>query len=414
MATAYEQEREKIKRRILSALREDPRVAGCLDYGASGHGAGDQWSDLDLALFIRDKDLAAFESDWQSWAGQFGELLLTTISFVGNPWAVYDTGATPLRVDFSFKPESFIPDLTSLPLSPVSTEEMILYDDTGGALPTAVSQLVGKSLQPPDLFAAFSQACGDFWIMLLRCHTRLQQEQFWSSRHDFQTLVLPNLIALLRLRYRATAKWLASNPPDGIETVLDQEVLARLKRCLPDRDDRDLHRAMRETAEFGAETCSQLNEIHGWSWPDILAQKTLALFSFGVAELNGLSPLYLKPIGIIQNNIEKLLPPNEIKPVPSRIIIDPVLSAGLDGLEENQRLLVIFQFHKLAGYELHQHPKNNPQLPRKGVFALHSPKRPNPIGVTEVDLLRREGNILHVRGLDAVNGTPVLDLKLNS
>jgi tRNA-Thr(GGU) m(6)t(6)A37 methyltransferase TsaA len=414
MATEYEQAREEIKRRILSAIKDDPRVAACLDYGASGHGRGDQWSDLDLALFIRDQDMAGFELDWQSWAGQFGDLLLATISFAGNPWAVYDTGATPLRVDFSFKPQSFIPDLTGLPLSPLSTEEMILYDDTGGALLTALSQLLGKSLQPPDPYAAFSRACGDFWIMLLRCHTRLLREQFWSARHDFHILVLPNLLALLRLRYGATTKWLASNPADGIEAVLDQEVLARLKRCLPDRDDRDLHRALRETAKFGAETCSQLNETFGWEWPDKLAQKTLALFSPGAAELNALSPLYLKPIGIVQNNVEELLPPNEIKSVPSRITIDPVLSAGLDGLEGNQRLLVVFQFHKLAGYELHQHPKNNPQLSKKGVFALHSPKRPNPIGVTEVDLIRRDGNILHVRGLDAVNGTPVLDLKLNS
>ena len=83
------------------------------------------------------------------------------------------------------------------------------------------------------------------------------------------------------------------------------------------------------------------------------------------------------------------------------------------GVTGNQRLLVIFQFHLLDDYELHQHPKNNPDLAKKGVFALHSPRRPNPIGVTEVALVRREGNVLHVRGLDAVNGTPVLDLKLN-
>jgi tRNA (Thr-GGU) A37 N-methylase len=49
--------------------------------------------------------------------------------------------------------------------------------------------------------------------------------------------------------------------------------------------------------------------------------------------------------------------------------------------------------------------------PRKGVFGLRSPRRPNPIGVTVVDLLSVEGNVLRVRGLDAINGTPVLDLK---
>ena len=48
------------------------------------------------------------------------------------------------------------------------------------------------------------------------------------------------------------------------------------------------------------------------------------------------------------------------------------------------------------------------------MFALHTPYRPNPIGVTVVDLLSVEGNVLRVRGLDALNGTPVLDIKLES
>ena len=48
---------------------------------------------------------------------------------------------------------------------------------------------------------------------------------------------------------------------------------------------------------------------------------------------------------------------------------------------------------------------------RRGVFALRSPNRPNPIGVTVVDLIGIEDNVLRVRGLDAINGTPVLDLK---
>ncbi|GAG48809.1 unnamed protein product, partial [marine sediment metagenome] len=49
--------------------------------------------------------------------------------------------------------------------------------------------------------------------------------------------------------------------------------------------------------------------------------------------------------------------------------------------------------------------------PRRGVFALRSPMRPNPIGVTVVDLVSVEGNVLCVHNLDAINGTPVLDLK---
>ena len=413
MADMYEQTREEIKGRILKAIDADARVVGCLDYGATGHGEGDQWSDLDLALFIREKDLAAFESEWPAWAGQFGELLLAYTSFVGHPWAVYESGDSPLRVDFSFKPDSFIPQLKNLPLSPGDPKQMILYDETGGELATAVSHLIGHSLEPPDLQAAFIQACGDFWTMLLRSHTRVLRRQYWAARTDYHALVLPNLCALLRILNGATGKWQASNPTDGLENALNQEELARLKECIPDRDDRDLLRAMREAAEFGIQTCTKISEDRGWGWPQKLAQEACALLSPGAAEISGLPALYVKPIGIIYNSVEDLLPPQAIKAVPSRIVIDPALSDGLDGLTGGQRLLVIFQFHKLSGSELLQHPKNNPQLAKKGVFALHSPLRPNPIGVTEVDLLRREGNILHVIGLDAVNGTPVLDLKLN-
>jgi tRNA-Thr(GGU) m(6)t(6)A37 methyltransferase TsaA len=129
--------------------------------------------------------------------------------------------------------------------------------------------------------------------------------------------------------------------------------------------------------------------------------------------MTNLPAVTMEPIGIVENGIEELLPPDAIKAVPSRIVINPEFAPGLDGLMGGQRLLVIFQFHLLSDFDLHQHPKNDPTRPKEGVFALHSPRRPNPIGVTEVDLVKREGNVLHVRGLDAVNGTPVLDLKLN-
>ncbi|MFN2137612.1 MAG: SAM-dependent methyltransferase [Candidatus Promineifilaceae bacterium] len=130
--------------------------------------------------------------------------------------------------------------------------------------------------------------------------------------------------------------------------------------------------------------------------------------------MNQLNSITMHPIGFVENSIDELLPPDAIKSVPSRIVVDPKYAPGLDGLGAGQRLLVIFQFHRLESYELHQHPRNDPKRPKVGVFALHSPRRPNPIGVTEVDLVKRAGNVLYVRGLDAVNGTPVLDLKLNS
>lgn len=413
MSSGYEATRSQIRAHIVRVAESEPRITGCLDYGATGHGSGDQWSDIDLALFIRDEALDSFEATWQSWATQFGPLLLAYTSFVGHPWAVYDTGAAPLRVDFSFKRDSSIPELGALPLSPLNAQEMVLYDGTAGALTRAVTQLVGRSLEPPDIEEAFTQASGDFFTMLLRCHARMMRGHFWAARNDFHAVILPRLMALLRVESGATDRWLASNAADKIEEAVGEHRLLTLRACLPNSEDRDLARAMLAAAELGSAVCASMNQTHGWAWPELLAGQTELLLGPGLGEESRLPPVTMRPIGIVSSSVDELLRPDVIKSLPSRIIVNAALNAGLEGLEGNQRLLVVFQFNRLAGFDLLQHPKNDPSKAKRGVFALHSPQRPNPIGVTEVDLLRREGNILHVRGLDAVNGTPVLDLKLN-
>lgn len=116
-------------------------------------------------------------------------------------------------------------------------------------------------------------------------------------------------------------------------------------------------------------------------------------------------------IGHVENNFDEPASPPEIRAVESRIVIDPSLVEGLKGLEPGRRMMVVFCFHRSQGFDLLQHPQGDRSRPRRGVFALRSPRRPNPIGVTVVDLVSIEGNVLLVRGLDAINGTPVLDLK---
>jgi tRNA-Thr(GGU) m(6)t(6)A37 methyltransferase TsaA len=93
------------------------------------------------------------------------------------------------------------------------------------------------------------------------------------------------------------------------------------------------------------------------------------------------------------------------------IVVDEELTEGLQGLQQGQQLMVLFYFHRSQGFELLQHPRGDSSRPRRGVFSLCSPRRPNPIGVTMVDLLEINGNRLRVRGLDAFDGTPLLDLK---
>ena len=83
--------------------------------------------------------------------------------------------------------------------------------------------------------------------------------------------------------------------------------------------------------------------------------------------------------------------------------------AGLTDIEGFSHLFVIWIFHQADGYDLTSTPPTDDRP--HGVFASRSPKRPNPIGLTVVELLRRDGPRLHVRGVDMLDGTPILDIK---
>jgi tRNA (adenine37-N6)-methyltransferase len=89
--------------------------------------------------------------------------------------------------------------------------------------------------------------------------------------------------------------------------------------------------------------------------------------------------------------------------------IKPEFELGLTDIEGFSHLFVIWAFDRSEGFELVGMPPsdNRPH----GVFATRSPKRPNPIGLTVVELLRREGPRLHVRGVDMLDRTPILDIK---
>ena len=85
------------------------------------------------------------------------------------------------------------------------------------------------------------------------------------------------------------------------------------------------------------------------------------------------------------------------------------LEAGLTDIEGFSHLFVLWAFHRSDGFDLLGTPPIDDRP--HGVFATRSPRRPNPIGLTVVELLRRDGPRLHVRGVDMLDGTPVLDIK---
>jgi tRNA (adenine37-N6)-methyltransferase len=87
----------------------------------------------------------------------------------------------------------------------------------------------------------------------------------------------------------------------------------------------------------------------------------------------------------------------------------PEFVPGLADIEGFSHLFVIWEFDRSAGYELLGTPPSDSEP--HGVFATRSPRRPNPIGLTVVELLYREGPVLHVRGIDMLDRTPILDIK---
>ena len=115
------------------------------------------------------------------------------------------------------------------------------------------------------------------------------------------------------------------------------------------------------------------------------------------------------PIGIVRYWGESKHTGNE-----KQIEVYDQFSDGLKGIENADSLWVLFWMHKLSEDDrqvLQAHPRGDAAKEKRGVFALRSPMRPNPIGLTKVKLVERKGNVLIVEGLDALDETPVLDIK---
>jgi tRNA-Thr(GGU) m(6)t(6)A37 methyltransferase TsaA len=92
-----------------------------------------------------------------------------------------------------------------------------------------------------------------------------------------------------------------------------------------------------------------------------------------------------------------------------KLNILPALEAGLIDIEGYSHLIVLWAFSHSEGFDLMVTPPSDDRP--HGVFTTRSPRRPNPIGLTIVELLGREKNSLHVRGIDMLDGTPILDIK---
>jgi tRNA-Thr(GGU) m(6)t(6)A37 methyltransferase TsaA len=98
--------------------------------------------------------------------------------------------------------------------------------------------------------------------------------------------------------------------------------------------------------------------------------------------------------------------------VEGRLVLDSQYTMGLAGISAGQQIVVLFQFHKSAPFSGEFLTQTPPHLDKaSGVFSICSPRRPNPIGLSVLTVLAVEENILHVRGMDMFDGTPILDIK---
>jgi len=119
----------------------------------------------------------------------------------------------------------------------------------------------------------------------------------------------------------------------------------------------------------------------------------------------------MEPIGYVTNGVDSPIDCGWAK-VESRIVFQEYLIPALLGLSDFSHLLVVFWMHLAQPpTTLQRRPQNRDDMPDVGLLSQRSKHRPNPIGITTVPLVRIVGREIVVRGLDAVNGTPVLDIK---
>jgi tRNA-Thr(GGU) m(6)t(6)A37 methyltransferase TsaA len=121
----------------------------------------------------------------------------------------------------------------------------------------------------------------------------------------------------------------------------------------------------------------------------------------------------VEPIGTVESPVTEAVDENWGSVV-SLIHLDDSLAPGLTGLEQFSHIVVLFFMHEYtfdSAADLVRRPQGRSDMPQVGILAQRAKHRPNPIGITTVELIQVEGNVLKVKGLDAIDGTPVLDIK---
>jgi tRNA-Thr(GGU) m(6)t(6)A37 methyltransferase TsaA len=126
------------------------------------------------------------------------------------------------------------------------------------------------------------------------------------------------------------------------------------------------------------------------------------------------SGFVVRPIGVVRSRLTRRedAPRQGDEGAPEAWLeLDPAVASGLAGLAAGDDLMLLTWFHLADRDVLAVHPRGDPHRPMAGVFATRSPDRPNPIGLHRVTVLELDGSRVRVEPLEAVDGTPIIDLK---
>lgn len=124
--------------------------------------------------------------------------------------------------------------------------------------------------------------------------------------------------------------------------------------------------------------------------------------------------IIIKPIAYVRNSRTEVEDDRWGSIISEIELIDDLNASSLEGINEFSHLEIIFYFDKVADDKIQyeaRHPRNNKNFPRVGIFAQRGKNRPNRLGLTTVELLEHHHNKLIVKNLDAIDGTPILDIK---
>ena len=122
----------------------------------------------------------------------------------------------------------------------------------------------------------------------------------------------------------------------------------------------------------------------------------------------------LVPIGVVSSPLTDpaAAPKQGFEGAPDAwLVLEPRVAAGLDGMRPGDDIIVVTWLHRARRDILRVHPRDDRSNPERGVFTTRSADRPNPIGLHRVEVAAIDGTRVRVRGLEAVDGTPVVDLK---